>query len=1002
MFESPEARLAVQNSEHQSGIFVMNKSNSLSRTYASTLILSASLFVHMSASAQSSGPPEDGQLEEIVVTGSHIKRSTFDYSSPVTVIDEVEISSTGTTNLGDLLQTLPQSISTINNANSSFFTVSAGLNLTDLRFLGTDRTLVLVNGRRFVSGASPGTGYGVDLNSIPTGMIDRIEVLTGGASAIYGSDAIAGVVNIITKTDFEGVDIDLQVGASTEGDKNKEDISITVGGEFGNGGFGMLSVGYSDDEALRSRERDFAAFDLVFSDEDGDGFGETPIWLGSAFPPQGRLNPPGPGPQYNGDGTVFQDPTTPDGLFGTPEVSDRFNRAAFRTIFNPVERRFAAANASYPLGENVSVFTEINWSNVATDSEIEPFALSINDDVFQFSRGGSTGFDVASNLLMPQLLKDNLIAAGVTNTNQLGTNDWVRRLVEFGPRAAKVDRTTSRAITGFDVKLTDNWDLNSYISYGRTEQNQENTGQINTERAALALDVELAPDGVTIQCSSELARIQGCVPFNVFGAGTITPEAVRYLQAPGNLKTIVEQEIYHLGISGSLGWDLGAGAVSVAAGYEYREERGAEINPGFNQTGISGGNATAPTNGTFDVSEFYGEIAVPLLDRVSIDAAVRFGDYSTVGNQTTWKVGFDAALHESFRVRGTVSESVRAPNIADLFAGAGETFATVNDPCNGVDNTTTGNVAENCRSIQVIQDRINNQGAFILTQPEQQSTGGFVGGNPFVNEETAEALTFGIVWQPNFLDNGFSAAIDYYDISIDDGIAVTSRNTVLQRCYSVDPSAFDPTCGIGFQPGGRARRDTRPGAGSLTGVDSGTSNENRFETQGIDIELAYAMDLGPGSLNTALVWNHLIEWDEIGIESGDVDKNAGEILTPDDRATARFAYTYGDWTAHWRMRYWSRSKDSNTPELANENDCFCASGLAPSANEVASYVYNDISVAFNKDTYSIRFGINNAFDKKPPMLPQFTQFGNTGTNTSTEAYDTVGAAWFLAFNYNTN
>jgi outer membrane receptor protein involved in Fe transport len=515
------------------------------------------------------------------------------------------------------------------------------------------------------------------------------------------------------------------------------------------------------------------------------------------------------------------------------------------------------------------------------------------------------------------------------------------------------------------------------------------------------MDVELASDGVTLQCVSELARIQGCVPFNVFGEGSITPEAVRYLQAPGNLKTTVEQTIFHLGVSGNTGWELPGGAAAVAAGVEYREETGAEINPGFNQTGISGGNATAPTNGEFDVSELYAEFVVPVLEQLTLDAAIRFGDYSTVGNQTTWKAGFDAQLHETFRLRGTISESVRAPNVADLFAGAGETFANVNDPCDGVDNTTTGDIATNCRSIQVIQDRIDAQGEFLLTQPEQQGTGGFIGGNPLVNEETAEAFTVGVVWQPNFLE-GFSAADDFYDISIDDGIAVTSRNTVLQRCYDVDPSQFDPICGVGIQPGGRARRDMRAGAGNLTGVDSGTSNENRFETSGVDIELAFAMEIGPGTLDTGLVWNHLLDWDVIGIADGDIDENAGEILTPDNRATGRVGYTMGDWSFFWRARYWDRSKDSNTPELFNENDCFCALGLAPSANEVPSYVYNDFSVSYSRESYTIRLGINNAFDKQPPMMPQFTQYGNTGTNTVTEAYDTVGAAWYLAFNYNTN
>jgi outer membrane receptor protein involved in Fe transport len=938
---------------------------------------------------------EQVEIEEIVVTGSHIKRDTFNYSTPVTVIDNVEIASTGTTNLGDLLQTLPQSISTFNNANTAFFTTYSGLSLTDLRYLGTDRTLVLVNGRRFVSGTPPGGGYGVDLNAIPTAMIDRIEVLTGGASAVYGSDAVAGVVNIITRTDFEGIDLDVQVGASTEGDKNKEDVTFTVGGEFGQGGFAVVSVGYSNDDPLRSREREPSSLDRVYSDEDGDGWGETAVFLGSSYPPQGRLTTPA-GNSWNGDGSAFE---FSDGITNVP--ADNFNRAAYRTIFNPVERRFAAANASYPLTDRLNAFTELSWSNVATDSEIEPFALSINDDVYQFSRGGTDGLDVATNLLMPQQLIDNLLADGVTNTNQLGTNSWVRRLIEFGPRASQVDRTTTRGVAGLDFALSDDWDVEFYASYGRTEQNQENTGQINTERAAYALDVELAPDGVTLQCVSELARIQGCAPFNPFGEGTITPEAVRYLQAPGNLKTIVEQEIFHLGISGDTGWDLPGGTIALAGGLEYRKETGAEINPGFNQTGIGGGNATAPTNGDFDVTEAYGEINVPILERLILDAAVRVGDYSTVGNQTTWKVGFDSPVLDSLRLRGTYSESVRAPNVADLFAGAGETFANVNDPCDGVDNTTTGQIADNCRSIQVIQDRINDQGAFILTQPEKQGTGGFIGGNPNVNEETAESYTLGIVWQPEFFE-GFSAAVDFYNIEIDDGIALTSRNTVLQRCYDVATADFDPTCGPGLQAGGAARRDTRPGAGALSGVDSFTSNENRFETQGLDFEFAYANEFGPGLFSANLVWNQLLKWDEIGIFTGDLDDNAGEILTPDSRASFNMQYGWSDWSAYWRMRYWSSAKDSNTPELFNENDCFCANGLAPSANEVDAYIYHDISLSYRTGPYTVRLGLLNAFDEEPPMLPQFTQYGVTGVNTAPEAYDTIGAQWYLSFNYNTN
>ena len=365
-------------------------------------------------------------LEEIVVTGSHIKRDNFNYSAPINVIGSEEITATGSTNLGDLLQTIPQSVSTFNNANTAFSTTFSGLNLTDLRFLGPARTLVLVNGRRFVSGTPPGGGYGVDLNAIPTAMIERIEVLTGGASAIYGSDAIAGVVNIVTTTDFEGIEVYGQVGGATAGDKQKEDINVTLGGEFGRGGYAVASVGWSSDDALRSRDRSFSDTDLGAYDLDGDGFAETDDWLGSSFPPAGRLNPAGPS-DFLGDGNPFR-----SGL-ADRENSDRFNRADYRTIYSPVDRRFASANVSYPMGDNTTFFTEASYAVVDTNSEIEPFALDVNDDIFISSRGGTGGLDVASDLLMPQLLKDGLLAAGVTNTAQLGTGNWVRRLVEFGP-----------------------------------------------------------------------------------------------------------------------------------------------------------------------------------------------------------------------------------------------------------------------------------------------------------------------------------------------------------------------------------------------------------------------------------------------------------------------------------------------------------------------------------------------------------------------------------------
>jgi len=931
--------------------------------------------------AQDSGLDDNEQLEEIIVTGSHIRRDGFSYSSPVEIINSEVLEFTGTTNLGDLLQTLPQNVQSINNANSAFFVQSSGLNLTSLRNLGTSRTLVLINGRRFVSGVSPSVGYAVDLNAIPVGMIERIEVLTGGASAVYGSDAVAGVVNIVTKTDFEGFMIDAQVGASTRSDKNKEDVYVTFGGELGDGGNAWLSLGYSNDDPLYARDRDFSNTDLAVYDLDGDGLGETDEWLGSSFLPQGRFG------SLLGDGTTFR-----SGLADRAN-SDRFNRADYRTIFNPIERRFAYGAVRYPLAQNIEVFGEMNYSIVNAFSQLEPFALDLNSNIWFTQRGGTGGLDVATSPLLPTLLRDNLLAQGVTNLNQLGVNNTARRLVEFGPRTTDIQRTTLRGVFGVDFELGEDWLVTAYYTYGKTDQDQQGNGQINVERAALALEVEDDGNG-GLRCVNEQARLQGCVPFDVFGENTISPEAVAYLSLPTNRQGIVEQEVFNVTVSGDTPLDLAGGPLAVAFGAEYREERGADIPGESVQRGITAGNASAPTDGSFDTLEFYGEVSVPFHERVSIDAAVRVADYSSVGNQTTWKVGTDVSILEDLRFRGTVSTSVRAPNISDLFAGAGQTFANVQDPCDGVDATTTGDVADNCRSIPVIADRIADQGSFTLTQVERQSTGGFLIGNPLVAEETADSITAGIVWQPNFID-GLSASVDWYQIEIDDGISTTPRSVVVNRCFDVDPTIFDPTCG------GLARRNLNPGEGALVEVDSITSNENRFETEGVDFQARYQLPVGPGELNLGLFYNHLFKFDTIGIIDGSLDEDAGEILYPKDRVVLNIGYRMDSWDASWRVRHWDRVKDSNTPELTNENSDVFGNPVAPSKNEVPTYIYNDFSIAYSRDEISVRAGVNNVFDKQPPLLTQISQYGNTGTNIAAEAYDPIGRAWFLSVTYAT-
>ena len=945
------------------------------------LVLAMSVSSVPQALAQDADAASD--LEEIVVTGSRIRRDGFQYSAPIEIIGEDRLDVVGTTNVGDFLQTIPQNIGAFNNSNTAFSVSLSGQNLTSLRNLGTARTLVLVNGRRFVSGVTPSFGYAVDLNTIPTSMIERIEVLTGGASAVYGSDAVSGVVNIVMKSDFEGIMFEGQLGSTTEGDRDREDISITFGGELGDGGNAWLSLGYSTEGELLASDRRYADTDLAAADTDGDGFADSEVWLGSSFVPGGRFGPASNG--FNGDGTPFV-----PGVGDRPN-SDLFNRADFRMISAPLERRFAVGALEYPVAERTTLIGEFNYSIIETESLLEPFALDLNSNIWLTDRGGTGGIDIATHPLIPELLRQNLLGQGFTNLNQLGTNNAVRRLVEFGQRFSRYERKTLRSLVGVDHEFENGWVLSGYYSYGQTDAEIFANGQINIERAAFALDVETLPDG-TIQCRNNQARLQGCVPFNPFGLGTIDAEQVAYLELPTVRSSLVEQEILNVTFSGDTPLELPGGALAVAVGTEYREERGNDTPGDSVQQGITAGNASAPTEGSFDVIEIFGETVLPLHDRVTLDAAVRLGDYSSVGEEFTWKVGADVSLLEDLRFRGTISTAVRAPNVADLFAGAGETFLNIQDPCDGVDANTAGRIAENCRSISVIADRIADQGVFALTQVESQSTGGFVSGNPNVESETADSFTAGLVWQPDFIE-GFSLSADYYQIEIDDGIATTSRTVVMQRCFDVDPSEFDPTCG------GQARRDLVPGAGALIEVDSSTSNENRFETSGIDIQLRYLRPLGPGTFGATMFYNHLLDFDTIGIISGDIDRDAGEVLYPEHRVVLNLDYALNDWQFGWRARFWDSVKDSNTAELANESGGIAGVPYGPELNEISSYVYHDASVAYVADAFTVRAGLNNVFDKEPPLLTQGAQYGNTGTNIAAEAYDPIGRSWFVSLTY---
>ena len=680
--------------------------------------------------------------------------------------------------------------------------------------------------------------------------------------------------------------------------------------------------------------------------------------------------------------------------------SDRFNRASFRDLASPVDRRFAAAGFTYDVQDNVTAHALVTYNQTEVDTTFEPFPLDLVSDIWDIPKGGTGGLDVATNPLLPTLLRTNLLADGVTNLNQLAANDTPRRLVEFQGRGSNIDRRTFRMEAGFTVEFDNGMAAEFFGLWGQTKADRQVNSGINAERAEQALDVEVDPSdptGQTLRCVSVEARRFGCAPFDVFGEGTISPEAVQFLALNTQTDQLVEQSMVGVSLTGDVGFlpELAGGPIAFAVGAEWREEKGSEIPDASVQAGVTTSNKILATGGNFNVTEGFLEVSLPFIEQVSIDAAFRFGDYSTVGQQSNFTVGFDAPITDTIRFRGTYSDAVRAPNVSDLFSGAGETFQTLLDACDGVTNATTGNIGTNCRSIQVIQDRIDATGSFTLSQVERQSTGGFNSGNPLAQEETADTYTVGFVLTPTWrpLEN-FQIAVDYYDIALEGVLALPTRSDVVTNCYDLDPSVFDPTCPGPVQNGVQTLRD--PATGVLIEVNRSLLNQEDWDTSGYDIEINYATDLGPGSLGVNVLWNIIEEFDITDRTTGTINEEGGEVLYPDQRIYLGLNYAMDRWLLNWTTSWISPSNDSNTPHLTNENSDIIGHPLDKEGNQCESYFNTTISANFSAtDSVNIYGGVRNLFDEEPCNLTQNTKYGNTGTNTAAELYDVTGTDFFL-------
>jgi iron complex outermembrane receptor protein len=977
---------------------------------------------------------------DIVVTGSRIASPTITSVSPVQVVSEAQIDQAGITNVQDLLLENPAFGSpTFARTNTAFLTSGTGIASVDLRNLGTDRTLVLINGRRVVAGV-PGSAT-VDLNVIPTQFIKRIDILTGGASSLYGSDAVAGVVNFIYKDDFEGVEANGQYNITERGDTPGYQAQITAGTNFSEDrGNIMVHFGYSKEGQLLSNQRSNTRIDDLdtFSQVTGDpaDYGVPAEGRFSGLPTQGVFTAGGCQFTFNpvnnalergfigNGGTISPGQATACGVpAGTALPARGFNRQAFRTIAVPVSRYLFASRVKYDLSDNVRFFGEGTYTRTSANRQIEPFGISTAGTTGIFPSGGL--FNIQSRVGVSAanptgtIVNNPFVPTAIFNAAIDGNGDGLkdigfsRRLLEFGTRNSRTERDFYRFVLGFEGDILDDkfhWDV-SY-NYGRTKESQEGNGQVNIANFQNALDVVPAgviPGTVGPQCASAQARAAGCVPVNVFGQGTISPAAVSYIQANQTFQTSIQQQVVQGNVSGSL-FDLPAGPLGLALGVEYRKEKSSENNDSLTNQGLNGGNALPDTAGSFNVKEVYGEINLPLIHdtpfikQFNLRGAGRVSDYSTVGTVYSYSGGAEWIPVEDVKFTGTYARAVRAPNVGELFQGPAQTFPTgLVDPCVGVTATGGGTVGDVCRSFAGVAANIQNgvtggtglnfgstpNGRFDINQSDQQGVSGFNRGNPNLNAEKSDSYTIGMIINPRSIEalRNLTLRVDYYNIKIKDAVTSVPRQQLLNGCFTGSNPEY---CQFIRR---RATATALNSAGTLEFVDAAQVNGGALKSAGIDFTATYIQPLDGfagigGSLNFRGTYTRLLTgYVQPTPGSSTKDNFKGEIGAARDRFTTSLGYTGDKFNLNFTGTYIGKSYEDDQQLAAYD--------LGPKDISVPAEFYLDTQASFKAtDSYEFYLGIDNLLDNNAPNILSGSGFNTTGTDTAAGVYDVFGRRFY--------
>jgi len=948
-------------------------------------------------------------VEEVVVTGSRIERANDVSVSPVTSVSAEDLKATGVVRVEDLINDLPQvaATQTAGQANGS-----TGTATVSLRGLESQRTLVLIDGRRMPAGSPLSGGSGADLNQIPGALVERVEVLTGGSSATYGSDAIAGVVNFIMMDDFEGVRFETQTstyqhnndnskmqslvesngfdvadGSVTDGKAN--DFSLIMGANLDNGRGNVTAyANYRKIDAVLQSDRDFSGCSLKGSPDDFSCGGSPTV-------PWGRFTDFG---TNKGDTTKGFDYSL-DGN-GLTDYSRPYNYGPLNYFQRPDERWTMGTFGHYEINEHAEAYTQLMYADNRTVAQIAPSgAFFVTNDLYcgnpLLSEEQFEAFCGTYGLTKDNYVSDLVVKNTDPETGEVTENDGAlyigRRNVEGGPRQDDMRHTTFRGVFGLRGDINDNWNYDAYYQYSEVSLEQTYLNDMSSTNIRRALDVREDKDGNPV-CQSVLdGSDPNCVPWNIFKEGGVTQEAIDYLVLPLYARGTTDQEIISGYITGDLtdyGWKLptAENGIAVVLGLESRREN-LTYSPDMgyqNGEGAGQGGPVLPVDGSLNVKEIFGEMNIPLvngmpgIEYLGMELAYRYSDYSTDEQTNTYKIAADWQPIDDLKVRASFQSAVRHANIRELYrAQSIQLFDMDYDPC-GSHTDSDGNLVKPTATLE----QCMNSGITAATYGKEidNSAGQYNyigGGNPDLTPEESETVSFGFVYSPSFIE-GLTVSADYFNITVEEAIDNINPETILNKCIETGDDLF---CGA-INRGSNG--NLWIGDAAITAVDV---NIGFFETEGIDINTNYGFDVGSyGAIDMNFIATYLTKWDQQEFKGEETQECAGYWNSSCGTPTPDFVSTLrATWSTPWNLDVTGSWRHiGSVTDLGNNEADFDAVD------------YFDLSAAWAAtDSVTIRSGINNVFDKEPPLTSDAGSsiFGNG--NTFPGIYDALGRYAFL-------